>query len=339
MYLIIMSNNQNNKNNNNDPQLPMKKPNMSDNTKKKKFELYKKGIILYRLTTIINILESMKKSTKSIQNEFRKEYSLLYQELKEIENSGDNIKNYGTLLGTIKNNFKKISNIDATHLVDLKNQNQLEIYKKLINSLNKKVKNIPPKITKVDQIQIKKYLGTLINNFYYIFNIDLSLKNNEFPLNKFYEITLGNKQNNSKIKNFNTSNNNLKNSNKVNSNHSNEITNKLKNLGLTNNQLKVANNMMKKGIDKNKLKEMGITNNQLKAANNIMKKGINKNKLKEMGITNNQLKAADNMMKKGINKNKLKEMGLSNNQLKAANNMMKKGINKNKLKEMGINLV
>ena len=180
---------------------------MSNNTKKKKFELYKKGIILYRLTNIINILDSMKKATKAIQKEFRSDYSQIYEELKQTNNAGNDINNYGKLLGVIKNNFKAITQINSNQINNLKNNNQLNIYKKLITNLNNRVKKVP-NITKNDQIVIKKYLGTLINNFYYIFNIDLSLKNNIFPLNDFYKMTMGNKRNNSGNNSGNKSGNN-----------------------------------------------------------------------------------------------------------------------------------
>ena len=157
-----------------------------------KFKLYRNGLILYRFDVINTVLKSILGIIKEIQKKIRNEYKLLFTELKTKNKNKMSISNFGSLLGTLKDSFYKIKEINGNKIIEnIQENKKKQMTDTILQDLLKTFQNTPKEITEKNKIKIHYILQNLLNELYFLFQIDLSNHNkNIFNLEKFYNIIL-----------------------------------------------------------------------------------------------------------------------------------------------------
>jgi hypothetical protein len=174
--------------------LPLKPSTLTPNARKLEYKMYKEAFVILRFQKINLTLQLMTKITKQIQINIRNEFKQNLQKLtKNIPNKKNKeLKIFQSILGTIQNNFQKIETINASSLT-INQQNKKNTLDSLIQELFQQFKTVPESVTQKEKIIIYYYLQTLINQLYFLYNIDLSEKNNKniYDFGAFYQLMIG----------------------------------------------------------------------------------------------------------------------------------------------------
>ena len=174
--------------------LPLKPSTLTPNARKLEYKMYKEAFVILRFQKINLTLTLMTKITKKMQTNIRNEFKQKLQKLtKNIPNKKNKeLKIFKSVLGTIQNNFQKIETINASSL-SISQQNKKNTLDSLIKELFQQFKTVPENVTKKEKIIIYYYLQTLINQLYFLYNIDLSEKNNKniYNFGAFYQLMIG----------------------------------------------------------------------------------------------------------------------------------------------------
>ena len=174
--------------------LPLKPSTLTPNARKLEYKMYKEAFVILRFQKINLTLTLMTNITKKMQTNIRDEFKQNLQKLtKNIPNKKNKeLKIFKSILGTIQNNFQKIETINASSLT-ISQQNKKNTLDSLIQELFQQFKTVPENVTKKEKIIIYYYLQTLINQLYFLYNIDLSEKNNKniYNFGAFYQLMIG----------------------------------------------------------------------------------------------------------------------------------------------------
>jgi len=161
-----------------------------------KFKLFRNGLLLYRLNIIQNIIKSITKIIIKIQQDLRTQYKTNLNAFKLKNNNFYHVSYFSNLLGIFKDHFDKISNINPK-IINLSNKNKENELNNLIKIMLNYFRETPKEITQKNKIKIEFILQNLINQLYFLFNIDLKNENvNKQPFNieNFYNIILETKK-------------------------------------------------------------------------------------------------------------------------------------------------
>ena len=174
--------------------LPLKPSTLTPNARKLEYKMYKEAFVILRFQKINLSMQLMTKITKKMQTNIRNEFKQNLQKLtKNIPNKKNKeLKIFKSVLGTIQNNFQKIETINASSLT-ISQQNKKNTLDSLIQELFQQFKTVPENVTKKEKLIIYYYLQTLINQIYFLYNIDLSEKNNKnvYNFGAFYQLMIG----------------------------------------------------------------------------------------------------------------------------------------------------
>ena len=174
--------------------LPLKPSTLTTNARKLEYKMYKEAFVILRFQKINLTFQLMTKITKTMQTNIRNEFKQNLQKLtKNIPNKKNKeLKVFQSILGTIRNNFKKIKTINASSLT-ISQQNKKNTLDTLIKELFQQFKTVPENVTKKEKLIIYYYLQTLIDQLYFLYNIDLSEKNNKniYDFGTFYRLMFG----------------------------------------------------------------------------------------------------------------------------------------------------
>jgi hypothetical protein len=176
--------------------LPSKTNNKTSEVNKIKFKLYRNGLLLYRLDIIQKIIKSIIKIIIKIQKDIRVQYKTNLNAFKLKNKNLYHVSYFSNLLGTFKDHFNKIGNINPK-TIDLSNENKKVELNNLIKLMLNYFTTTPKEITKKNKIKIEFILQNLLTQLFFLFNIDLKNKNankQNFNIEKFYNIILETKK-------------------------------------------------------------------------------------------------------------------------------------------------